>query len=183
MPSICESVRVSALVMVICRLKSITAFPFASALRFARAACRFSPGSGSTKSITVVVPPQAAAQVPVNQSSLEAVSPTGICRCTCGSIPPGSTSMPAASISSRPCRSFSITEIFSPMMPTSADISPRLVITLPLRITRSNSIFCQLQSFEGIRCGFSVRTPAPQPVIALQHGKEILDCGNGYRRL
>ena len=50
------------------------------------------------KSMTDVVPPTAAARVPVSKSSELTVPPNGSCMCTCGSIPPGMTSLPAASI-------------------------------------------------------------------------------------
>ena len=50
------------------------------------------------KSIRVVVPPKAAARVPVSKSSLEVVPPKGMSRCVCTSMPPGSSSMPEASI-------------------------------------------------------------------------------------
>ena len=45
-----------------------------------------------------VVPPTAAARVPVSKSSELTVPPNGSCMCTCGSIPPGTTNFPAASI-------------------------------------------------------------------------------------
>ena len=50
------------------------------------------------KSITDVVPPCAAADVPVRKSSADIVPPKGMSRCVCTSMPPGMTIWPAASI-------------------------------------------------------------------------------------
>src|ERR1035441_7402541 len=58
----------------------------------------FMPRAWMAKSIRVVVPPKAAARVPVSKSSLEVVPPKGMSRCVWTSIPPGSSSMPDASI-------------------------------------------------------------------------------------
>ena len=57
-----------------------------------------SPGSGVAKSMIVVVPPWAAATVPVSKSSVEVMSPAGMSRCVCASMPPGITRRPDASI-------------------------------------------------------------------------------------
>src|SRR5213592_4986277 len=46
----------------------------------------------------VVVPPHAAARVPVSKVSAENVPPNGISMCVCTSIPPGSTYLPVASM-------------------------------------------------------------------------------------
>ena len=46
----------------------------------------------------VVVPPRAAALVPVSNVSAEKVPPNGISMCVCPSIPPGITYMPVASM-------------------------------------------------------------------------------------
>ena len=45
-----------------------------------------------------VVPPNAAARVPVSKSSLDVVPPKGMSRCVWASMPPGITYMPVASI-------------------------------------------------------------------------------------
>ena len=50
------------------------------------------------KSTIVVVPPKAAARVPVSKSSALVVPPKGMSMWVCGSTPPGMTSLPAASI-------------------------------------------------------------------------------------
>ena len=52
----------------------------------------------TAKSMIVVVPPQAAARVPVSNVSAENVPPNGISMCVCTSIPPGSTYLPVASM-------------------------------------------------------------------------------------
>ena len=45
-----------------------------------------------------VVPPKAAAMVPDSKSSADVVPPKGMSRCVCTSMPPGSTSLPVASM-------------------------------------------------------------------------------------
>ena len=49
------------------------------------------PRSAVTYSITVVVPPMAAATVPVSKSSLAPMAPSGRCRWVWASMPPGMT--------------------------------------------------------------------------------------------
>ena len=51
----------------------------------------------TAKSMMVVVPPYAAARVPVSKY-LRVVPPNGNSMCVCGSIPPGMTSLPDASM-------------------------------------------------------------------------------------
>ena len=51
-----------------------------------------------TKSTWQVVPPNAAAVWPDSTSSTVTVPPNGMSRCVCGSIPPGSTYFPEASM-------------------------------------------------------------------------------------
>jgi hypothetical protein len=48
--------------------------------------------------MSVVVPPWAAASVPLSKSSAEVVPPNGMSRWVCTSMPPGITSLPEASI-------------------------------------------------------------------------------------
>ena len=50
------------------------------------------------KSTIVVVPPNAAASVPVSKSSADVVPPNGMSMCVWTSMPPGSTYLPVASI-------------------------------------------------------------------------------------
>ena len=49
------------------------------------------PFACTAKSMIVVVPPQAAARVPVSNVSTECVPPNGISMWVCASMPPGST--------------------------------------------------------------------------------------------
>ncbi len=56
------------------------------------------PGAWMQKSISVVVPPNAAAVVPDVKSSHVVVPPKNISMCVCGSIAPGITIFPVASI-------------------------------------------------------------------------------------
>ena len=52
----------------------------------------------TAKSMIVVVPPYAAATVPVSKSSEARVPPNGRSRCVCTSMPPGMTKRPVASM-------------------------------------------------------------------------------------
>ena len=64
----------------------------------ASASANVSPGVWTQKSISVVVPPNAAAVVPDVKSSHVVVPPKNISMCVCGSIAPGITIFPVASI-------------------------------------------------------------------------------------
>ncbi len=72
--------------------------PAASSWRAASWSWTIAPVVCRPKSMTVVVPPHAAAAVPVSKSSDENVPPNGRFMCTCGSIPPGTTYLPVASM-------------------------------------------------------------------------------------
>ncbi len=66
------------------------------------------PLAWTAKSMIVVVPPCAAALVPVSKVSTENVPPNGISMCVCASMPPGITYFPVASmITSAPSASAS----------------------------------------------------------------------------
>ena len=52
------------------------------------------PRAWMAKSTIVVVPPIAAARVPVRKSSADCEPPKGMSRCVCASMPPGSSSRP-----------------------------------------------------------------------------------------
>ncbi len=56
------------------------------------------PRAWMAKSTMLVVPPNAAARVPVSKSSVDVVPPNGMSRCVWASMPPGITYMPVASI-------------------------------------------------------------------------------------
>src|SRR5712692_79291 len=90
------------------------------------------------KSMSVVVPPKAAAMVPVSKSSALVVPPKGMSRCVCTSIPPGMTRRPEASMT-RPAFSTgsgaAMAEILSPLMPISAAYVSEAVTIVPFRIT------------------------------------------------
>src|SRR5690349_8652867 len=97
------------------------------------------PFAWTAKSMIVVVPPHAAARVPVSKVSAENVPPNGISMCVCTSIPPGSTYLPVASMTSSaagavspPVTSLASTAaIFSPVTSTSASSVPDAVTTVP----------------------------------------------------
>jgi len=103
---------------------------------------RSEPPFGCTaKSTSEVVPPQAAARVPVSKSSAENVPPNGMSRWVCTSMPPGMTYFPVASMerSASPanepvCAGSSRATTVSPSMSTSAADDPVAVTTVPPRI-------------------------------------------------
>src|SRR6266702_6013088 len=81
----------------------------------------------------VVVPPQAAAAVPLAKSSDEKVPPNGISMCVWTSIAPGITSRPVASTtrSALAARPVPTAATFSPSTSTSARIVSAAVTTVP----------------------------------------------------
>src|SRR5512133_3596988 len=91
-----------------------------------------------------VVPPQAAARVPVSKLSEAWVPPNGSSMWVCGSMPPGMTYLPVASTieSTFPSRStpsnpdpaFSTAAMISPSTSTSAAAEPVALITVPFLI-------------------------------------------------
>ena len=116
----------------------------------------------TAKSMIVVVPPHAAARVPVSKVSAENVPPNGISMCVCTSIPPGSTYLPVASMtwsaaaaaaSAFPVMSRASTAaIFSPATSTSASSVPDAVTTVPPLI-RCSWLYLQLRAAPAGRTG------------------------------
>src|SRR5208337_123284 len=119
------------------------------------------PRAWMAKSTMVVVPPKAAARVPVSKSSAEVVPPNGMSRCVCASIPPGITYRPFASITlsaafaSMPFRT---SLIRSPSTRTSALFVSFDVTTLPLRI---NKLAMRLLLLSGLRVNAAGRSLLP----------------------
>ena len=72
--------------------------PSALACQAARPSCTTSPVRCTAKSMIVVVPPNAAARVPVSNVSVANVPPNGSSMWVCASMPPGMTYLPVASI-------------------------------------------------------------------------------------
>ena len=118
--------------------------PSALACHLSSVASSEVPLAWTAKSMIVVVPPQAAARVPVSKVSTEKVPPNGISMCVCTSIPPGSTYLPVASMtrSAASAAGFSgsaspvtarprTAAIFSPATSTSASSVPDAVTTVP----------------------------------------------------
>src|SRR5947208_2997765 len=93
-----------------------------------------------------VVPPNAAARVPVSKVSLLTVPPNGSSMCTCGSIAPGMTSLPAASMtfSAVTGKSRPIILIVSPSTKTSATQSSVAVTMRPFLIRVVGILFSWL---------------------------------------
>ena len=95
---------------------------------------RSEPPRGCTaKSMMVVVPPKAAARVPVSKVSLAKVPPNGSSMWVCTSIPPGMTHLPDASTvrSAVASRSVPIMAIVSPSTSTSARVVASALTMVP----------------------------------------------------
>src|ERR1700712_4836738 len=104
------------------------------------------------KSTIVVVPPQAAALVPVSKESDAVVPPNGISMCVWASIPPGMTYFPVASmtLSTEAARSApsaavpgtSTATMVSPSMSTSWRLAPVELTTVPplIKVVMSTSL-------------------------------------------
>ena len=116
--------------------------PSALACHLSSVASSEVPLAWTAKSMIVVVPPQAAARVPVSKVSTEKVPPNGISMCVCTSIPPGSTYLPVASMTRSAATASSApghlpgqhAAIFSPATSTSASSVPDAVTTVPPEI-------------------------------------------------
>src|SRR6201995_4006397 len=119
------------------------------------------------KSTMVVVPPQAAAWVPVAKSSTENVPPNGISRWVCTSIPPGMTYRPAASrtrsaVPAREsvCAGSRSAAMVSPSTSTSAGKAPVAMTTVPPRIRVRTGPSLRLdQGTVGVRTPVAVELP------------------------
>ncbi len=88
----------------------------------------------------VVVPPKAAARVPVSKVSFDVTAPTGSSMCVWASTAPGITSLRAASISRSTAPTSwpspgSTATIRSPSMSTSAICEPSALTTVPLTMS------------------------------------------------
>src|SRR5215218_10200246 len=115
--------------------------PAAFSCHVASPSCTRSPVRCTAKSMIVVVPPHAAARVPVSNVSLAAVPPKGSSMWVWASMPPGITYLPAASITvstlrsrSKPSRvepGSSTATIVSPSTSTSAAPRPVALTTVP----------------------------------------------------
>src|SRR5918998_87589 len=166
--------------------------PSALACQAARPSCTTSPVRCTAKSMIVVVPPHAAARVPVSNVSDANVPPNGSSMCVCASTPPGITYLPVASMTAsavQPCAnagSASATT-FSSSMSTSAVVSSEAVITRPPRMIvllmpylpasgsswgrlvdrghQDGEAFCRLLGGEGEQRGDAQRV-AVQPALA-----------------
>src|SRR5580704_19321286 len=131
--------------------------PSALACHLSSVASSEVPLAWTAKSMMVVVPPQAAARVPVSKVSEANVPPNGISMCVCTSIPPGSTYLPVASMTwsaasangasaggapGSPVRSLaSNAAIRSPATSTSAASVPSAVTTVPPLIRMVTTLF------------------------------------------
>src|SRR5690349_19599504 len=116
-------------------------FPAAFSCQAASPSSTRSPYFCTAKSMIEVVPPQAAARVPVSKVSEALVPPKGSSMCVCASTPPGITYLPVASITVAASIVPSAVEpgesratIFSPSTSTSAVVAPVALTTVPFLI-------------------------------------------------
>src|SRR6266480_3857357 len=141
-------------VMMQWKAKSVTALSWAFFIQVSKAWRRVWPLYWMAKSMSVVVPPKAAAMVPVWKSSALVVPPKGMSRWVWTSMPPGITRQPVASIT-RPVFSTGSwaarAVTLSPLMPTSAREVSVAVTTAPLRITVSKRISTPQGRFSAAR--------------------------------
>src|SRR5215831_13850608 len=144
------------------------ALPSALACQVSRVSRSEAPLGCTAKSISDVVPPQAAARVPVSKSSAENVPPNGMSRWVCTSMPPGMTYLPVASIDRsgpRPakdpvCAGSSRAATVWPSTSTSAANAPVAVTTMPPRIRMRMTAPLRLrQRAVGIRAPVPVELP------------------------
>src|SRR5215469_3017037 len=153
------------------------ALPSALACQASRVSRSEAPLGCTAKSISDVVPPQAAARVPVSKSSAENVPPNGISRWVCTSMPPGMTYLPVASIdrSASPakepvCAGSSSAATVCPSMSTSAANAPVAVTTVPPRMrVRMTAPSLRLgQRAVGVRAPVPVELPQLPDLV--EHG-------------
>src|SRR5215475_1240696 len=147
------------------------ALPSALACQASRVSRSEAPLGCTAKSISDVVPPQAAARVPVSKSSAENVPPNGMSRWVCTSMPPGMTYLPVASIdwSARPakdpvCAGSSRAATVWPSMSTSAANAPVAVTTMPPRMSMRMTAPLRLRQRT-----VAVRAPVPVELPQLPH--------------
>src|SRR3954451_13249726 len=138
--------------------------PSALACHLSSVASSEVPLACTAKSMIVVVPPHAAAVVPVAKVSAENVPPNGISMWVCASMPPGITYFPAASmtVSAVSNTPGAVTAaIVSPSTSTSAASAPPALTTVPLRM--SVRIACLLlgagQGVVAVRTAVAVELP------------------------
>ena len=112
--------------------------PSAFSCHDARASCTLPPVFCTAKSTMVVMPPHAAAVVPVSNVSEASVPPNGISMCVWTSTPPGTTYLPVASIvrsavmpSDSTWPGIRTAAIVSPSISTSAALRPVGLTTVP----------------------------------------------------
>ena len=109
--------------------------PSALACQAASPSWTFSPVRCTAKSMIVVVPPKAAALVPVSKVSEANVPPNGSSMWVCASMPPGMTYLPVASMICAPSTAGAkpgakSAAIVSPSTSTSAAWDPVAVTTV-----------------------------------------------------
>src|SRR3954447_19982573 len=129
---------------------------------------RVVPLAWTAKSMIVVVPPHAAAVVPVAKVSAENVPPNGISMWVCASMPPGITYFPAASmtVSAVSNTPGAVTAaIVSPSTSTSAASAPPALTTVPLRMSvRMALSLCGGERVVAVRPAVAVELPQVTPL-------------------
>src|SRR6202161_2717751 len=148
--------------------------PPAFSCHLSRVASRLVPLACTAKSMMVVVPPQAAALVPVSNVSTEEVPPNGISMCVCASMPPGSTYRPdASSTRSAACAQDAATSV--PGAASAATRSPSMrtsISAAPVELSTEPPLTRMRIAASGLRLDpWPVGVPAPIPV----EGPQIAD--------
>src|SRR4051794_31119075 len=136
----------------------------------------FWSGYWTMKSTIVVVPPQAAARVPVSNVSDAFAPPNGISMWVCASTPPGITYFPPASITlstfcsrSKPSRvepGASTAAMVSPSMSTSAEAVPVAFTTVPFLIRVFMAVVAVRSGGGDGGVGVGAAVPVELPLIA-----------------
>src|SRR4051794_26100112 len=132
------------------------------------ASCTEPPVFCTAKSTVVVMPPHAAAIVPVSNVSLDSVPPKGISMCVCTSTPPGTTYLPVASTvvsaatpRASACPGARTAAIVSPSTSTSAPLRPLGLTTVPPEINVVVIVgSCLHQVAVGVGTAIAIEGPA-----------------------
>src|SRR5665213_652062 len=160
-------------------------FPSALACHLSRLSRRLLPMNWMAKSMMVVVPPKAAARVPVSNVSTDCVPPNGISIWVWPSMPPGMTNCPVASITrSAPCaHSSEYAEpraqrptMISPSTSTSAATGPDALTTVPPLISSFIGLFPSLLIVSSCSLGGGQAPVAIWPTITIERPR-VADVG------
>src|SRR5215213_9091160 len=144
--------------------------PSALSCQRPRASCTEPPVFCTAKSTIVVMPPHAAAIVPVSNVSLDSVPPNGISMWVCTSTPPCTTYLPVASTvtsaatpRTSACPGPRTAAIVSPSISTSAALRPAGLTTVPPEIS---SFVIGPSGFHEVAVGVRPPIAVERPAVA-----------------